>query len=94
MGVGLVYQGAAGRRCEFRLHYEIRQSPSFGTLRETSRSLQRIALGEAVGNLAAKTRRGPDASKTLRSRGVSGVRRMASGLHKGIVGVKRQLPAN
>jgi len=92
MGVGLVYQGAAGRRCEFRLHYEIRQSPSFGTLRETSRSLQRIALGESVGNVTSRAGDGLDASKTMRTGRLRCFGQMASGLHKQGVGRKWNLP--
>jgi hypothetical protein len=55
-------------------------------LRESSRSLQTIALGETVGNVTGVTRGRLAASKTMRSRGIWHFRRMASGLHNKATG--------
>ena len=44
--------------------------------------LQTIAPGETVGTVTAVKESGLDASKMMRSGNLSGLRRMASGLHK------------
>lgn len=59
---------------------------------ESSRSLQRIALGETVSNAAYPTIQGLGASKTMRTGELRRLRRMANGLHKEGVGQEIHLP--
>jgi hypothetical protein len=56
------------------------------SLGESSRSLQTIALGETVGNVANIPRFELAASKSIRSRDIGRIQQMANGLHKESVG--------
>ena|SRR5208337_251932 len=85
------YQGCQLRQAKRLTAYRTWAYGGWGA-RESSRSLQRISLGETVGNMTGRTQGGLAASKTTRKRGLRGAQRMANGLHEVGMRVEERQP--